>query len=579
MGKFKLTLLDAAALGLVAFGIARMVWQHKPEEPASDFARQVDVTPLQGLALQTEGRIKAFDSFARELMRNVSGRRLVDGQPAAFTYLDQMLRPEHYETIDTIYVKNKLVRQRIAAALGDAAPAGWPTRFLSQGLIARRTLQQPRILAVLRELQGDVMRTSKDIDQISSALAISNAGYLLDRLTVVPAPSGLRSDRWYALSELVGSAAPSDDALTGVTPGAAFRGLDDARRNQLVTQWTTFADAWRSQNAAEASTALAAFADGLRALAPAWYPTHRDMALENWYFRNEGMTWVWLIYLGAVIPLLMSVVYRWGWARVAGLALFGLAFACHTASLAIRWKVAERWPNSNMFEAVHTAAWFGVLAALGLEVWVRKTPMRNLFALGSAVCAMAALMAGRYTDAITPEINNFMPILDDIWLYIHTNMIIWSYALIGMAGITGLVYLRYRLGGGNREVTKSGGAGTLLLAGTRGGMFLREDPATFGQVLDGATMILMELSFVMLWAGIVMGAIWADHSWGRPWGWDPKEVFALNTFLVFLLLVHVRYKVRDKGLWTAILAVVGCGVMLFNWIVINFYISGLHSYA
>jgi ABC-type transport system involved in cytochrome c biogenesis permease subunit len=92
-------------------------------------------------------------------------------------------------------------------------------------------------------------------------------------------------------------------------------------------------------------------------------------------------------------------------------------------------------------------------------------------------------------------------------------------------------------------------------------------------------MVLMEISFVLLWAGIVMGAIWADHSWGRPWGWDPKEVFALNTFIVFAILVHVRLKAKDKGLWTAWLAVIGAAVMLFNWIVINFVITGLHSYA
>ena len=76
-----------------------------------------------------------------------------------------------------------------------------------------------------------------------------------------------------------------------------------------------------------------------------------------------------------------------------------------------------------------------------------------------------------------------------------------------------------------------------------------------------------------------MGAIWADHSWGRPWGWDPKEVFALNTFIIFALLIHTRLMVKDKGFWTAVLALIGCGVMLFNWIVINFTISGLHSYA
>jgi len=121
-----------------------------------------------------------------------------------------------------------------------------------------------------------------------------------------------------------------------------------------------------------------------------------------------------------------------------------------------------------------------------------------------------------------------------------------------------------------------GGAGTLM-AGRLGPD--EADRASAGQVLDGVTMVLMELSFVMLWAGLVMGAIWADHSWGRPWGWDPKEVFALNTFLIFAVLVHVRLRVRDKGYWTAVLAVIGAGVMLFNWIVINFVITGLHSYA
>ena len=66
---------------------------------------------------------------------------------------------------------------------------------------------------------------------------------------------------------------------------------------------------------------------------------------------------------------------------------------------------------------------------------------------------------------------------------------------------------------------------------------------------------------------------------GSAVGLDPKEVFALNTFLIFLILVHVRLKVRDKAFWTAVLAVIGFEVMMFNWIVVNFVISGLHSYA
>ena len=91
-----------------------------------------------------------------------------------------------------------------------------------------------------------------------------------------------------------------------------------------------------------------------------------------------------------------------------------------------------------------------------------------------------------YLDA---HITNRMPVLHDVWLYIHTNVIIFSYALIGMAAITALLYLRYRAGGGNAEVAKAGGAGSLILAGTAAkgrSSFLRDDPMTAGMVLDAS---------------------------------------------------------------------------------------------
>jgi ABC-type transport system involved in cytochrome c biogenesis permease subunit len=280
-----------------------------------------------------------------------------------------------------------------------------------------------------------------------------------------------------------------------------------------------------------------------------------------------------------------------------------------------------------------------------------------------------------------------MAALNDIWLYIHTNMIIWSYAVIGLACIPALLLLRHywirawddraipgmrllilpaavvilnvtsglmvmhfvdplgyglvgprlpdgrlvsslpaleilslpfaaprtafwaivnstmvlttssflgslmivllevmaararRLGGAVVERAASGGASALMMSGAGGSNFLRQERPSATQVFDGATMVLVELSFIMLWTGLVMGAIWADHSWGRPWGWDPKEVFALNTFIIFLILIHVRLKVKDKAFWTAVLAVFGFEVMMFNWIVVNFVITGLHSYA
>ena len=264
------------------------------------------------------------------------------------------------------------------------------------------------------------------------------------------------------------------------------------------------------------------------------------------------------------------------------MGVFAVALFFQTFAVMLRWYISGRWPNSNMFEAVTTSAWMATAAAFVAEAWfLRRTAMRGVVALGACVTSMVALMAAHFLPVqLNSNIGNMMPVLHDVWLYIHTNVVIFSYALIFMAAVSAFTYLVWRLRGGGPAYARVGGAGQAMELAAEGGAHASVHRAAgLGEVLDGVTMLLTEVSFVMLWAGIVMGAIWADHSWGRPWGWDPKEVFALNTFIIFALLIHVRWKVRDKGLWTAVLAVVGAAVMLFNWIVINFVISGLHSYA
>jgi len=163
--------------------------------------------------------------------------------------------------------------------------------------------------------------------------------------------------------------------------------------------------------------------------------------------------------------------------------------------------------------------------------------------------------------------------LDFTAKFVSAGMLIGSLSIVFLEFLAG----RDRAASGIRVERSAAGGAAALMGG--GGGFTQPEKPSAGQVFDGATMVLVEVAFIMLWTGTVMGAIWADHSWGRPWGWDPKEVFALNTFIIFIVLLHVRLKVRDKALWTAVLAVVGFEVMLFNWIVVNFIITGLHSYA
>ncbi|MGD9692625.1 MAG: cytochrome c biogenesis protein CcsA [Phycisphaerales bacterium] len=547
----------------------------------SPFEREADLSPLSRVAVHHRGRLKSFDSFAYSIVRASAGPAAVRAGRAGHAYLDLLFQPEATANTDSVWVKSKVIRGLISDRL--QSHPGWTEerskRFIKTGLIAPSLLQNdPAVRDLLARLAQDMVRSAKFVEQIDNALTLRHPDILVDLLRILPppAPASDPNTPWTSVAALTadGSGIPHNGAPEAIPAAGALAGMDAKTSATLIAAWADLANAWRAQDAPKASDAAKRLADALPALNPTLYPQAQKLQWESRYFALGNFTWVWLVYMAGVVFLLMAVVYRWSTARWIGIAFFLLALALHTGSIALRWHVSGRWPNSNMFEAVTTAAWFGAVASLLLELLARKSPMRNLFFLGAAACSMAALMAAHFLPLqLTPDIGNMMPILHDVWLYIHTNVIIFSYVLIAMAAVTALLYLLHRLAGGEATYAKVGGAGSLIQRDAR------KPRAAFGEVLDGATMLLMELSFVLLWAGIVMGAVWADHSWGRPWGWDPKEVFALNTFLIFAMLIHIRLKVRDKGLWTAVLASIGAGVMIFNWTVINFVITGLHSYA
>jgi len=647
--RFRIRPLDVMVVVGLVYCVYVMRGSGSEAPPPDDtFASKIDLSPLEQTAVYADGRLRSFGSHAKTFMGYVTGPREIDGHSNGFTYLDLLFRPNAYTDKPIVYVKNKNIRAEIVKARERAGTVDpkWSDEFMKRGLIAKSTLAEPAIAALLQRFGQDLIRTSKAVDAIQSAMNVSSPDFLAQQLRLIPSPDGDDKKPWASL-----------DDMQRMGSQGAMADLKPETRKELSSAWTGLRQAWKKQDAAQANQDIAAIANILPTIAPKLYPSEGRLAMETWYFKWKSMTWVWLLYLLCAIPLLMSVIYKWKHARTVGIILFVVAFAAQTTSLGIRWYVSGRWPNANMFEAVTTSAWFGGLGALILEFVARKSPFRNLFALASSVVSMVALMIAYFLPAqLDSSISNKMAALNDIWLYIHTNVIIWSYAVIALACIPALLVLRerwneawdkrtiptarllllpiaavvagittyllimhtvdpvhwgmsaYKLIGvigacwcaylimvleglaarerrlaGVTQLERSapGGASALILgAGSRGaGGFLKPDKPTAGQVYDGAMMVLVELAFIMLFTGTVMGAIWADHSWGRPWGWDPKEVLALNTFLIFLILIHVRLKVRDKAFWTAILAIVGFAVMLFNWIVVNFIITGLHSYA
>jgi len=638
-----LTVCVTLLLIVVIIGAAELGFALRARSQVKDtFARQVDLSAIGKAAVHTSGRIQALDSLTSAVIEHISGSHRIGGQSRTFTYFDLLLSGSAYFEKPVIYVHKEPVRERLALAVVNAAPAelraeevAWAESFIESGLISPMRLQNRALVSELEVMRRDLIRTAKFVNEIEFALINMQPRHLVDGVRIIPPPHGDDAAPWLTPDEVerlaINEESPYNDEITA----------------NILDAWDRFVRGWVDRNAGQVTLASNDLVVAARAANPALYPKgeragwpwsidaeslagwaasvgtimamlglmvlgvvqgsrriamlggwlsgtlivlhagalilglFNPFALESFYFEHYvRVNEIWILYLLSVAILLMAIVYRWEWARTAGLTIFAAAFALHSAALLLRWYVADRWPNSNMFEAVTTAAWFGGCGALILETLVRRTGMRNLFALGSAAASMTAFMAAHFLPQyLNAAISNKMPVLNDIWLYIHTNVIIFSYVLIFMACVVALLYLANRFvlmirgRDGAAEFARIGGTATLI------GGSSSSSKTTIGQVFDGATMVLVELSFILLWSGIVMGAMWADHSWGRPWGWDPKEVFALNTFIVFLVLVHVRLKAKDKGLWTSILTVAGCLVMLFNWIFINFKISGLHSYA
>lgn len=577
---------EAFVLALVLFFIAAAPAR------ASDFVTEVDLQPLEELAVHTDGRLNSFGSYANSLMYEISGSRQIDGRPQIYTYLDMLFRPSAYEDADVIYVKNKLVRKMMVDSLRKS-PASMAridnfdarmSDFQKVGLTSGSILADPALAELMGRLKADLIRTNKDVTSMEIASRVMDPSYLLGQMKIIPPPGDSLDVPWRSVSALM--LIPSEQGDMSLMPQPTLVGLDRETQDRIADAWHALFTSWTSGDSVGVNSAVAQLAVLVPAVNPNLYPSTNRLTWESWYFRNHQLTRIWLVYMLSLILLLLGLVYRWRWAQWSGMSVFLVALLLQTFAVGLRWYISGRWPNANMYEAVTTAAWFGSVGALVIEVLVRRTAMKSVFALSAATASMVALMAAYYLPAyMNPNISNMMPVLNDIWLYIHTNAIIFSYCLIFMAAVSGGLYIMNRMLGGAPAYAKAGGAASVLLATgagateVSGGGTAPVRRARLGEVLDGVSMLLMELSFVLLWAGLVMGAIWADHSWGRPWGWDPKEVFALETFIVFAVLIHVRMKVHDKGLWTAWFCVLGAVVMLFNWIVINFVITGLHSYA
>ncbi len=234
------------------------------------------------------------------------------------------------------------------------------------------------------------------------------------------------------------------------------------------------------------------------------------------------------------------------------IALVILLFIAHTAGLIIRWYVSGHAPWSDAYESMIYVAWMTL--AIGLAFGRRS----NL-TIAATTFVAAIILFFAHQNWTDPAIANLQPVLDSYWVLIHVSIIVGSYGPFFVGAILGILSLVLMI-----LTTKS----------NKKRMDLNIKEITI------INEMALTIGLVMLTIGNFLGGMWANESWGRYWGWDPKETWALVSIMIYAFVIHMRLVPGLRGRWWFNLAsVIAIYSVLMTYFGVNFYLKGLHSYA
>lgn len=230
--------------------------------------------------------------------------------------------------------------------------------------------------------------------------------------------------------------------------------------------------------------------------------------------------------------------------------ILGLLFAAHTFGMGFRWVVSGHAPWSDTYESLLYISWSAVFAAV---IFFRK----SLLALSAGVIVAAIFMFTAHLTSIDPQITNLVPVLKSYWLTIHVSILTASYGFFGLGAILGFMALVLFIFRKNRP-------------------HLDETIKHITAINEIA--LIVGLSAITI--GNFLGGIWANESWGRYWGWDPKETWAYVSIVLYVIVVHLRFvKPLSTPFVFSAASLLAFGSILMTYFGVNFYLSGLHSYA
>lgn len=490
------------------------------------------------LPMQTEeGRMMPINTFASEILRKLYKENHFDGLNPNQFLVSLLLMPDVWAEIPLIALDN----DELAARYGLGTPyTSFAQLFDHQG----QYKLSKDLEYCYRKNPAQRNGTEKDLLKLDEQANIFHLVAERRLLRIFPLPNN-SSHTWYA---------PGDDlsVFSGKDSLFAVRILDWYLEE--VAQALTGSGDWKA-----ADDVLDMIDTYQQARATGVNITHRKMETEVKYNRLNVFARCRLGYLilGGLC-LLWAVGCLFGIRRskwIDGLFVAGIlaVFLFHMYGMGLRWYIGGYAPWSNSYETMVYVSWTTVLAGF---LFIRRNLL--VFALAALFGGVILFVAG--LNWMDPQITTLVPVLKSPWLMFHVAVIVAAYGFFGLSCLTGISNMTLMC-----LMPKSGKA-------TRIGTKIRE--------LSIVNEIMLWIGLALMTVGTFLGAIWANESWGRYWGWDPKETWALVTMIIYALVTHIHLQKFALKEWLFnLLSVLAFSTVLMTFFGVNYFLSGMHSYG
>ncbi|TDD97502.1 cytochrome c biogenesis protein [Flavobacterium cellulosilyticum] len=485
------------------------------------------------------GRMKPINTFSSELLRKVSHQNTYKGMNPDQVLLSMTMEGRVWIHAPIIYIKsgNDSIRKLIGVA-SDAKYASFISFFDDLGNYKlSKYLDTAYKSANPNQFEKDFIETDKKINLMDNALGGSI-------LKIFPIPNDA-NNKWISLPEVEHS---------------GLKGMEATYTSSILSLYFgSLEHAVDTKDYKQADELLESINGYQKKFGSKVHPSEEKIDMEILYNKYDVFQKLpyWYIY-AALLMLFFTILNIFKERKILNIiinifhVIIGLLFVLHTLGLASRWYISGHAPWSNAYESIIYVAWATMFFGLAFDIKSKLT-------VASSAFVTAMILTAAYMNWIDPEIANLQPVLNSYWLMIHVAIIVASYGPFALGMILGVVSLLLIL---------------FTTAENRDKMKLNIKEITY------INEMALTVGLIMLSIGNFLGGQWANESWGRYWGWDPKETWALISIMVYAFVIHSRFVPSLRGKWVFnLMSVFAFVSILFTYFGVNFHLVGLHSYA